>query len=57
MFYYIETSGADGIKTGHLSDSGYSLAATTKLNDRRIISVISGTKSSSGENKRKLKID
>ena len=48
--------GADGIKTGHLSDSGYSLAATTKLNDRRIISVISGTKSSSERTKESLKL-
>ena len=48
--------GADGIKTGHLSDSGYSLAATTKLNDRRIISVVSGTKSSSERTKESLKL-
>ena len=37
--------GADGIKTGHLENSGYSLAATIKKNDRRLLSVISGTKS------------
>jgi len=37
--------GSDGIKTGHLNNSGYSLAATIKSNDRRIISVISGTQS------------
>ena len=35
--------GSDGIKTGHLNNSGYSLATTIKSNDRRIISVISGT--------------
>ena len=55
MFLY-RNVGADGIKTGHLSDSGYSLAATTKLNDRRIISVISGTKSSSERTKESLKL-
>ena len=34
--------GGDGLKTGHLDDSGYSLAATVKKNERRILSVISG---------------
>ena len=48
--------GADGIKTGHLSDSGYSLAATTKINERRIISVISGTNSSAERTKESLKL-
>ncbi len=37
--------GGDGLKTGHLEDSGYSLAATTKKNERRILSVISGLNS------------
>ena len=34
--------GGDGLKTGHLVDSGYSLAATVKKDERRILSVISG---------------
>tara|TARA_B100000212_G_scaffold291966_1_gene233799 strand:+ start:1657 stop:2796 length:1140 start_codon:yes stop_codon:yes gene_type:complete len=34
--------GGDGLKTGHLEDSGYSLAATIKKDERRILSVISG---------------
>lgn len=34
--------GGDGLKTGHLDDSGYSLAATVKKDKRRILSVISG---------------
>merc|ERR1711991_753771 len=33
--------GGDGLKTGHLEDSGYSLAATIKKDERRILSVIS----------------
>ena len=37
--------GGDGLKTGHLQDSGYSLAATTKKNTRRLISVVSGLNS------------
>ncbi len=37
--------GVDGIKTGHLADSGFSLAASSKKYDRRVISVISGTAS------------
>ena len=48
--------GADGVKTGHLSDSGYSLAATTKINERRIISVISGTNSSAERTRESLKL-
>ena len=37
--------GGDGLKTGHLEDSGYSLAATIKKDERRILSVISGLSS------------
>ena len=37
--------GGDGLKTGHLADSGYSLAATIKKDERRILSVISGLNS------------
>ena len=34
--------GVDGIKTGHLKDSKYSIAVTKKKDNRRIIAVISG---------------
>ena len=34
--------GVDGIKTGHLSDSKYSIAVTKKKDNKRIIAVISG---------------
>ena len=34
--------GVDGLKTGHLSKSGYGLAASAIQNDRRIISVANG---------------
>ena len=34
--------GADGMKTGHTKDSGYSLAATALRNDRRLILVLTG---------------
>ena len=37
--------GGDGLKTGHLEDSGYSLAATTKKDVRRLLSVVSGLNS------------
>ena len=46
----------DGIKTGHLSDSGYSLAASIKVNNRRVLSVLSGTKSSRERSKESLKL-
>jgi len=46
----------DGIKTGHLSDSGFSLAASIKVNNRRLISVLSGTKSPSERSKESLKL-
>lgn len=35
----------DGLKTGHTEDSGYSLAATGKRDDRRLITVIMGARS------------
>ena len=38
--------GADGLKTGHLSVSGYGLAASAKNNDRRLIVVGNGFSSS-----------
>ena len=46
----------DGIKTGHLSDSGYSLAASIKINNRRVLSVLSGTNSSKERSKESLKL-
>ncbi len=36
---------ADGLKTGYTEDSGYSLVATAKKNDRRLILIVSGLKS------------
>ena len=38
--------GADGLKTGHLSASGYGLAASAVQDDRRLISVTNGFSSS-----------
>jgi D-alanyl-D-alanine carboxypeptidase (penicillin-binding protein 5/6) len=34
--------GADGLKTGHTEEAGYSLTASVKRNDRRIVLVIGG---------------
>jgi serine-type D-Ala-D-Ala carboxypeptidase (penicillin-binding protein 5/6) len=34
--------GADGLKTGHTEESGYSLTASAKEGDRRIVMVVSG---------------
>jgi len=48
--------GSDGLKTGHLEDSGYSLAATIKKNERRILSVISGTISKTERSKETIKL-
>ena len=49
-------SNVDGIKTGHLNDSGFSLAASLKNGERRIISVISGTVSNSERTRESLKL-
>ena len=38
--------GADGLKTGHLSASGYGLAASAVQDGRRLISVTNGFSSS-----------
>src|SRR5690606_1741878 len=48
--------GADGLKTGHTEDSGYGLVASAKQDDRRLILVINGMKSSKerSEEARKL---
>lgn len=38
-------SGADGLKTGHTEEAGFSLTASVKRGDRRLIEVMTGTKS------------
>jgi len=48
--------GADGIKTGFLTVEQYSLAASVKVNDRRIISVGSGFKSKNSRSRESQKI-
>ena len=48
--------GADGIKTGFLSYEKYSLAATIKRNDRRLISVASGFKTRNSRSKESQKL-
>ena len=48
--------GADGIKTGFLSYEKYSLAATIKRNDRRLISVASGFKTRNTRSKESQKL-
>jgi D-alanyl-D-alanine carboxypeptidase (penicillin-binding protein 5/6) len=37
-----ETQGADGIKTGHTEELGYSLAGSVRRGDRRVIFVLTG---------------
>ena len=48
--------GGDGIKTGYLNNSGYSLAATIKKNDRRILSVVSGTVSKNARSRETIRL-
>ena len=48
--------GADGIKTGYLAVEQYSLAASVKFNQRRIISVGSGFKSKNSRSRESQKI-
>jgi D-alanyl-D-alanine carboxypeptidase (penicillin-binding protein 5/6) len=48
--------GSDGLKTGHLESSGYSLAGTIKKGDRRLISVISGTSSKNERSSESVKL-
>ena len=48
--------GADGIKTGYLSYEKYSLAASIKRNERRLISVGSGFKTKNSRSKESLKL-
>lgn len=40
-----ELPGVDGLKTGHVDESGYSMVASQKVGDQRLIAVVSGTKS------------
>ena len=48
--------GADGIKTGYLAVEQYSLAASVKNNERRIISVASGFKTKNSRSRETIKI-
>ena len=48
--------GADGIKTGYLAVEKYSLAASVKGQDRRIISVISGFQTKTARSSESMKI-
>tara|TARA_B100000427_G_scaffold304492_1_gene289794 strand:+ start:204 stop:1358 length:1155 start_codon:yes stop_codon:yes gene_type:complete len=48
--------GADGIKTGYLSTEQYSLAASVKKNERRLISVGSGFSSKNSRSKQSSKL-
>ena len=49
-------SNVDGIKTGHLSDSGFALAASMKNGERRLVSVVSGTASNAERTRESLKL-
>ena len=40
-------AGTDGIKTGYIADSGYNLVTSTKRDDRRLVGVVLGARSSS----------
>lgn len=51
-----KNSNVDGIKTGHLSDSGYSLSSSLKIGERRIVSVVSGAKSNAERTKESSKL-
>jgi len=48
--------GVDGIKTGYLAVEQYSLASSSKMNDRRIIAVGSGFKSKNSRSRESAKI-
>ena len=48
--------GADGIKTGYLAVEQYSLAASVKANQRRVISVGSGFKTKNSRSRQSLRI-
>ena len=53
---YKNLIGADGIKTGYLSYEKYSLAASIKKNERRLISVGSGFESKNSRSKESKKL-
>jgi len=44
--------GCDGLKTGYFRDAGFSIAATAKRNDVRVIAVIIGSRNKQGRNKK-----
>ncbi len=48
--------GADGIKTGYLGTEKYSLAASIKRNERRLISVASGFETKKSRSRQSLKL-
>lgn len=48
--------GADGLKTGYVAQSGYSLAASARRGHRRLISVVSGTQSKDMRNQESEKL-
>jgi len=48
--------GADGIKTGYLTVEQYSLASSSKINERRVIAVASGFKTKNIRSRESLKI-
>jgi D-alanyl-D-alanine carboxypeptidase (penicillin-binding protein 5/6) len=35
-------AGCDGLKTGYFSAAGFSIVATARLNDRRLVAVVAG---------------
>ena len=48
--------GADGLKTGHTSESGYGLAASAEIDGQRIIMVVNGLTSSSERKMESLRL-
>lgn len=48
--------GADGLKTGHLEESGYGLAASTVQNGQRLVAVVHGLSSSSERRNEAVKL-
>ena len=47
---------SDGLKTGYTEDSGYSLAATAKKNNKRVILILSGMESKKERKKESIKL-
>lgn len=48
--------GVDGLKTGHTNAAGYSLAATAKRNDLRLIGIVLGEKNSKVRNQETINL-